>query len=116
MAHNQLNPSKMAKPDDSDGRPADLSGVTSPAGPGEPSQDQPTPWAELGLTPPNFSAYDQSQAPPVDREVLRRLVCGELADHELQAVAENLSRYRSWWQGVRDAAADSLRASRGSWD
>jgi hypothetical protein len=59
-------------------------------------------WEELGVTEPEY--LDERLAPPVDRELLRRLVRHELSETAARAVSRMIVTFASW----RDAHAEIL--------
>jgi hypothetical protein len=66
-------------------------------------------WAELGLPEPEF--LDESRAPPVDRDLIRKMMRRELPKKAADEVYRYIMLFRNWSEAHKEIVDEALDQS-----
>jgi hypothetical protein len=73
-------------------------------------EEPPSLWEELGLPEPDF--LDESRAPVVDRDLIRKLMANELSEKRAKEVTRLIVLFRSWSDAHKEIIEEGLRRRR----
>src|SRR4051794_33275518 len=108
-----MNPEETPKQPEDQNEPKDRSKESFDVG--EQHQENESPpsedlWAELGIPAPNYSdLYYQEEAPPVDRDELRKLDRRELSEADTTRVLKLINKFETWQKARAEVLLERLR-------